>query len=153
MAVSKHVKCKACCMGHISRLLLKKRICPNVTGTNEPPVAEELRSIMSGNILYNDDGTYYTFINYLTAYPMKHAGSSGQNAALYFSIPTIKQLRKNTDWLQVNGQYLYPMLVWALKRNKPVIAMVSPGQKKNVKVVRKSPSDCLAYIIGVAKPD
>lgn len=151
MAVFNPIHHKACDKVHMTGLRNKK--CPDVVGTDEPPVAKELRSIMSGNILYKDDGTCFVFINHLTAYPMKHVDNTKQNAALHFSIPTVKQLKENTDWLQINGHYLYPMVVWALRRNKPVIALISPGQKKNVKVVRRSPSDCLAYIIGVAKQD
>lgn len=152
MAVSKHIHRKIHPKVHTTGLFHTIK-CPDVVGADEPPAAEELRSIMSGSILYKDDGTCFLFINQLTAYPMEHVDSCNQNAALHFSIPTIKQLMDNTEWLQVNGQYLYPMLVWALRRNKPVIALLRPGQKKNVKVVRNSPSDCLAYIIGVARQD
>jgi hypothetical protein len=133
--------------------LWNSKKCPDYVSPKEPPIAEELRAIMSGNVFINDNREGYTFINKLTTYPVDPCMTCEAYMGGYFHLVALEDLMKNTDWLMVNDQYLYPMLVWAMKNDKPVLAYVSPGQKKPVRVIKKFSSDCMAYMICAAKQE
>ncbi|HKL98558.1 MAG TPA: hypothetical protein VJZ06_01465 [Mobilitalea sp.] len=150
MAVSYGQNSDKKCKLHVCGLGQRKR-CPEPVSSKEPPIAEELRSIMSGNIFINDNREAFTFINQLTAYPMDPCMSCEAYTKGYFHLINYDELVTNTEWLKVNGQYLYPMLVWVNKNNKPILVMVSPGQNKPIKIIKKHSSDCLAYMICVTK--
>lgn len=134
----------ACILGYRNK-------CPSPVSSKEPPLAEELRSIMSGNVYLSDNGVGLTFINQLTSNPLDPCICCETLLGNYFCLVSLEHLKKNTDWLKVNDHYLYPMLVWAKSKNKPVLVALSPGHKKPVKVIRKHSSDCLAFIICMTK--
>lgn len=137
-------KLKACCFN-------RRKKCPNPTSNNEPPIAEELRQILSGNIFIADTGVIYTFINQLTTYPPSPCQSCEAYSSGFYHIATVNDLRQNTEWLKVDTHYLYPMNVWALSNGKPAMVKVSPGSKKPIKIIKKVPTACPAYIICVCK--
>ncbi len=140
---------QACCLC----CLKPKKKCPDVVSPTEPPFAEELRTIMSGNILLTDSGEAYTFINKLTKYPMDTCMNFEVILSEYFCPIPLEALKANTNWLKVKDRYLYPMLVWAIKNKKPVLVFVSPGKKNPVKVIKNFSSECMAYIICAALRD
>lgn len=129
---------------------LKK--CPDVVSAEEPPMAEELRSVMSGNLYINENGSGYIFINHLTTYPPDPRVTCEAFYGRYFHMVSLEDLKNNTDWLKVESQYLYPMLVWTETDGKPQLVKVSPGSKKPLRLIKKASKDCLAYIICTAKP-
>ncbi|MBH1942319.1 hypothetical protein I5677_15565 [Mobilitalea sibirica] len=126
--------------------------CPHPVSDDEPPIAGELRNIMSGNIYISDEGTAYTFLNQLTKYPPDPCLSCETYSNNMYHIVSLSDLKNHTDWLKINDKYLYPMLVWATDQEKPVLVRISPGTKKPLKIIKKASTECLAYTICISYP-
>ena len=123
---------------------------PNPVIPNEPPIGEELRSMISGDIFFINNDIQFTFINHLIPYPSKTCHFCEVFFDGSFRLVTVNELIEYNDWLKANDQFLFPMLVWATKKGIPTLVKVSPGLPKPVKVVHTLSRKCLAYTICVS---
>lgn len=118
---------------------------------DEPDTAKELRAVLSGKIHYSDNGSLYVFFNQLTLYPPQPCQSCEAFYNGQYRTVTVEELYEDTDWLRVNGQYLYPMMVWAIKKDTPVLVQIRPGERKPIKIYKNPPKSYMAYTICASK--
>lgn len=127
---------KSCCCFH------KHKKCPPAVSPEEEKKCELLRERLEEASPFElPDGKRFLFVNQLSGFNM--------NICPYGKAPTVKELEVISKYLKVNGHPLCPMLVWATKKGKPVLAKVNPACWKSVKVVNTPSLKCQAYNIFV----
>ncbi|TYS71040.1 hypothetical protein FZC76_03865 [Sutcliffiella horikoshii] len=134
-------RCCCCCDDDWDR-------CPNPVRRNEPASCEVSR-IARSNEPFVAAGLEVLFLNQLVKYNSQFCAGLG----LGYRTPTYEELESIVgDLITPNTNTpLCPMLVWATRFGKPVLAEVDPAND-SVRLVRTPSKRCRAYPICV-RPD